>query len=72
MSNINTRRIATVKNLPSKYPDAGFTESTIRWLIYNSKENGFDACIVRLGRKVLIDLARFESWMDEQAIKGGA
>lgn len=68
----NNRALSTVKNLPSKYPDANFTPATIRWLIYNAKDNGFDACIVRMGRKVLIDLARFEAWLDEQAMKGGA
>lgn len=65
------RRLSTVKNLPYKYPDANFTESSIRWLIFNAKENGFSACIVRMGRKVLIDLDAFQQWLDEQAIKGG-
>ncbi|RLT90750.1 MAG: DNA-binding protein [Ketobacter sp. GenoA1] len=55
-----------------KYPDAGITENSIRWLIFNGAENGFSRCIVRMGRKVLIDLDKFESWMDEQAANGGA
>lgn len=66
------RKLTTVNNLPSKYPDANFTPATIRWLIYNRNDNGFDACIVRMGRKVLIDIDRFESWLDEQAVKGCA
>lgn len=65
------RRLTTVKNLPTAYPDANFTSSSIRWLIYNAKENGFSSCIVRVGRKVLIDLDDFEAWLDEQAVKGG-
>ena len=65
------RKLSTVKNLPHKYPDANFTESSVRWLIFNSKENGFSSCIVRMGRKVLIDLDLFENWLDEQAAQGG-
>ncbi len=69
--NQSNRRLSTIKNVPSKYPDANFTESGLRWLVFNAKDNGFSSCIVRIGRKVLIDLARFENWLDEQAAKGG-
>ena len=65
------RRLSSVKNLPSKYPGADFTESSIRWLIYNSSENGFSKCIKRAGRKVLIDLDAFEAFLDEESLKGG-
>lgn len=66
----NQKRLSTVKNLPSLYPDAGFTESSIRWLLFNAKENGFSCCVVRVGRKILIDLTRFEEWLDIQAAEG--
>ena len=65
-----TKRLSTVRNLPALYPDAGFTQNSIRWLIFNADENGFSHCVVRLGRKVLIDLARFEEWLDNQAAEG--
>ncbi len=65
------RRLSTTKNIPLKYPDANITESSIRWLIFNAKENGFSTCVVRMGRKVLIDLDRFEAWLDNQAANGG-
>jgi len=64
------KRLSTVKNLPSLYPDAGFTESSIRWCLFNAKENGFSHCVVRMGRKVLIDLSKFEEWLDSQAAEG--
>ncbi|RLU00600.1 hypothetical protein [Ketobacter sp.] len=66
------RRLATVKNTALKYPDANITESSLRWLIFNGHENGFNKCIVRIGRKILIDLELLELWMDEQAANGGA
>ncbi|CAB4128464.1 hypothetical protein UFOVP270_16 [uncultured Caudovirales phage] len=59
------KRLATIKKIPILYPDA-FTESSIRWLVFNEKQNGFSKCIRRIGRKVLIDLDSFESWIDTQ------
>jgi hypothetical protein len=67
----NNLRLTTVRNLPSIYPDAEFSQSSIRWLIFNANHNGFDSCIRRAGRKVLIDLDAFEDWMDNQAYAGG-
>lgn len=58
---IQTKRFATVKQIPPLYP--AFTESSIRWLIFNEKLNGFSECIRRIGRKVLIDLDVFEQWL---------
>ncbi len=65
-----SRRFCAPKNVPSKYPDAGFTIGGVRWLIFNAKDNGFDKCIVRAGRKVLIDLDIFEECLDEKAMEG--
>ena len=58
------KRVCSVKNFPSMYPGAEFTESSIRWLIANKKTNGFSSCIVRVGKKILIDLDKFEGWLD--------
>jgi len=69
---IKNRQFSTVKNLPSKYPDADFTESSIRWWLFNSKDNGFSKCVVRVGRKILIDVERFEEWLDNQAAEGNS
>lgn len=63
-----TKRLSTVKKLPEHYQGA-FTESSIRWLIFNEKVNGFSRCIRRIGRKVLVDLDAFEQWIESH---GGA
>ena len=34
----------------------------LRHLIFNSKTNGFDSVIVRIGRRVLIDQTAFFEW----------
>lgn len=61
------KRLATVKQIPDLYN--GFTESSIRWLIFNEKYNGFSICVRRLGKKVLIDLDAFEKWIDSPEYK---
>ncbi len=61
-----TKRLSSVKKIPELYPDSGFTISSIRWLIFNEKQNGFSKCVRRIGRKILIDLDEFESWIDTQ------
>lgn len=58
------RRLATVNQLVESYPS--FTSSSIRWLIFNEKTNGFSQCLRRIGRKILIDLDQFEQWIDQQ------
>lgn len=61
------KRLAPVKKIPLIYPGA-FSQSSIRWLIFNERHNGFAACVRRIGKKVLIDLDAFEAWIDA---KGG-
>jgi len=51
----------TIKQLVAKYP--AFTEGGIRWLIFNAKQNGFGRCIVRVGRRVILDEAAFLAWL---------
>lgn len=72
------RRVATVAQLAAAYPV--FSQAAIRDLIFkaadrfNSKGdripgNGLAeaGAILRVGRKVLIDLNAFESWLDSRA-----
>lgn len=54
-----------VKDVPSKYP--AFTESSIRWAIFNSATNGFNKVIRKVGRRVLIDEEAFLQWIDSAA-----
>jgi len=38
----------------------------LRYLIFNRKQNGFDACVCRVGRRVLIDKWAFVQWVEEK------
>lgn len=58
------KRLMTVKNAAECYKFAGFSQSSFRWLIFNAKQNGFNICLRRLGRKILIDLDQFENWIE--------
>jgi hypothetical protein len=47
------------------WPPAG----GLRHLIFNAKQNGFDAVIRRVGRRVLIDESAFFAWVAAQGGK---
>lgn len=65
-----SQQLRTVKQLADELkPTGGFTQPSLRWLIFNAKSNGFDEAIVRLGRKIYIDRERFGQWLERQ--RGG-
>jgi hypothetical protein len=51
----------TVKQLAKRHP--AFSEGSLRWAIFNRRLNGFDSCLVRIGRRLLIDEQRFLEWV---------
>lgn len=72
------RRVATVAQLATAYPV--FTQAAIRDLIFKAADrfnsrgdripgNGLAeaGAIIRIGRKILIDLDAFEAWLDSRA-----
>jgi len=38
----------------------------LRHLIFNAEKNGFSKCVMRIGRRVLIDEDRFFEWARDQ------
>lgn len=56
---------ATPKALAEQMRNA-FSEASIRWHIFNAKRNGLEPHIRRIGRKVLINVAGFQSWIENQ------
>ena len=57
-------RLRTVRQMDEE-PSIPFGESSLRWLIFNSEMNGFEQCIVRLGRRLFIDLDAFEDYLGQ-------
>lgn len=70
MSNSETQtnipNLVTVKQFCERYP--AFNYGGIRFQIFNEKSNGlYEAgAIVRVGKKVLIDVQRFFLWIESQ------
>lgn len=68
------RALFTVRQFADKHQ--AFTQGAIRNLVFLSenrntskgiiKGNGLDVALVRIGRKLLIDEAKFFHWIDEQ------
>lgn len=56
----------TVQQFTEKQP--AFTTGGLRALIFNERTNGLakSGAIVRIGRKVLIDEAKFFTWVESQ------
>jgi|TARA_B100000315_G_scaffold250438_1_gene283262 hypothetical protein len=73
-----TRRVYSVKQIPSLPGYTWLSASSLRHIIFNSKNrmrsggesipgNGLaeERAIIRVGRKVLIDLDAFDRWLDD-------
>lgn len=61
-SNITTNidRIIPVPKWPEFHPWP--TVPGLRWLIFHAAKNGFEHCLIRKGRRVLISEQRFFEW----------
>ena len=59
------RNLQTVTAVAAGSP---FSEAQLRWWIFTSGTNGLDTAnaIVRVGRRVYIDLDRFDAWIEQQ------
>jgi len=72
--------LLTVKQLAA-YPKYPFSEASLRHLIFLSEPrvdsrgeeipgNGLNKAIIRLGRRVLIDVEAFDRWLDDHRYQG--
>lgn len=63
-----TRNLKTVSQFASGSP---FTEAQVRWWIFNERRNGMDdhGAVVRIGKRVYIDTAAFDRWVDAQQVQ---
>ena len=62
-----TRNLRRVGQFCKENP--AFTDAGVRWLIFNSANNGLDdfGAIVRLDRRVFIDADRFFAWIESRS-----
>ena len=59
------RNLQTVASLAASTP---FSEGQLRWWIFMATSNGLEAAsaVVRVGRRVYIDIDRFNDWIEQQ------
>lgn len=69
MSLTTDKKYLSVSQLAERHP--AFSASAIRHLIFDSKSNGFDSVVCRIGRKLVLEESAFESWVLQQQKKGG-
>ena len=43
-----------------------YTEASLRWLIFNARSNGLERVLVRSGRRVFINIRKFEQWLENE------
>ncbi len=60
----NIDDFVTIRQLTTNNP--AFTEGGIRALIFRADRNGFNRCIRRIGRKILISKSAFSRWIEDQ------
>ena len=60
-----SRNLQSVAQFAASGP---FTQNQLRWWIFQSTHNGLAECgaIVRVQRRIYIDVAAFEKWIDRQ------
>jgi hypothetical protein len=56
--------LLTVKQFCQQHP--AFTQGSMRWLLFNRQTNGLEPAVLKVGRRVLIDVDAFFRWLDEQ------
>jgi hypothetical protein len=60
-----SRNLQSVAQFAASGP---FTQNQLRWWIFQAAQNGLDASgsIVRVQRRIYIDVDAFEKWIDSQ------
>lgn len=60
--------LLSVQEMAARHP--GLTVGSLKWLLFNRRENGLDALVVQSGRKVLIDERKFLDWLAKKPGSG--
>ena len=60
------RDLRTIKQVAAERQ--GFTESALRGLVFRAPSNGLEPSLVKIGRRVLIDLERFDEWLESNRL----
>lgn len=67
-SNQKQGRLLTVNQFVKEHPWPPI--GGLRWLIFHEKSNGFNKVVVRIGRRVLLDVDAFYAWAKSNGQRG--
>ncbi len=56
--------LLTVKQFCLQNP--AFTNGGLRWMLFHRQQNGLERAVVKVGRRVLINVDEFFRWIDAQ------
>jgi hypothetical protein len=62
-----TKKFVSIRQLSEIHP--AFTGASLRWIIFNKKSNGASVFLRRIGKKIVIDLEAFETWVSQKEEK---
>lgn len=62
------KNYATIREVSNLYKGS-FTYYAIRNLVVHRDKNGFNCCIRKFNRKILISLEDFEKWIEEHKVE---
>ena len=63
MSDAPKHNLMTVRQFCAAHP--GFTEGSVRWLLFNRETNGLAVALVKKGRRIWIDVDAFFDWLEQ-------
>ena len=61
---ISAENLLSISQVAERCP--ALSQSALRWLVYNSKESGFDEALIFVGRRVFIDFERLNEFLEKR------
>lgn len=57
-------KLMTLKQTAERYP--AFTVESLRWQLHRRSTSGLSKATIKVGRRVYVDSAAFETWLENQ------
>ena len=54
-------KFLTVKQYAERYPFP--SESSLRWHLFHSSTNGLESAVIRIGKRIVLDLDALNAWI---------
>lgn len=60
---VDYKNLRTIRQLAEEAPGI-FTQSKLRWWVYNAEENGLKVALVRIGGRIYLDIEALAQWLE--------